>query len=307
MKTGQEVEELRSIDEAVDRFMDKWDLPGGAVAVVKDGRLVYARGFGWSDVEKQEPVKPDSLFRIASISKPITAVMSLKLAEEGKLRLDDPVLSYLGDLKPRPDDATIDPRFKQITIRHCLMHAGGFDRGVSFDPMFMPKPLMELTSAPVDAETIIRFMLGRPLDFTPGEKYAYSYFGYCMLGRVIERITGKTFEEAVLESVLRPIGAEGSKLGKTQLDGRAGGEVRYYPPEGTGTCKSIFPDVEEEVARPYGAFYIEAMDAHGGWISSTIDLLRLVTSLEGSREPRILSEDSVRRMIQDSIFRDSKA
>ncbi|HBO45184.1 MAG TPA: hypothetical protein DD670_14905 [Planctomycetaceae bacterium] len=307
VKTGEKVKSLIGIDEAVDRFMDQWDLPGGAVAITKDGRLVYARGFGWADVAKQEPVEPDDLFRIASISKPITSAMILKLAEQGKLRLDDPVLSHLGDLKPLPEDAPIDPRFKQVTIRHCLMHTGGFDRGVSFDPMFMPKPMMELTASPVDTTTIIRFMLGRPLDFTPGEKHAYSNFGYCMLGRIIERITGKTYEEAVREVVLKPLGAERTKMGKTQLAGRADDEVCYYAPEGTKTCKSIFPDVAEEVTRPYGGFYIEAMDAHGGWISSTTDLLRLVTSLEGTREPRILSEDSVRRMIQDSIFRDSKS
>ena len=73
--------------------------------------------------------------------------------------------------------------------------------------MFMPKPMMELTAAPVDTATIIRFMLGRPLDFAPGEKHAYSNFGYCMLGRIIERITGKTYEEAVREVVLKPLGA----------------------------------------------------------------------------------------------------
>jgi N-acyl-D-amino-acid deacylase len=294
---------MKCVDEAVNQFLDKWDLPGAAVAVVKDGRLVYSRGFGLADVEKKEAVRPDDLFRIASISKPITSAVVMKLVEQGKLRLDEPVLSYFGDLEPLPGDAEMDPRFAKITIRHCLQHSGGFDRGKSFDPMFMPKPLMKLTKPPVEAETIIRFMLGRPLDFSPGERYAYSNFGYCLLGRIIEKVTGKPYEAAAREMVLRPIGACRTKMGKTRLCERAEHEVRYYPPKGTRLYRSVFPDVKEKVAEPYGAFYLAPMDSHGAWISSTHDLLRLVASLEGSRKLRILSEDSVRRMMQDTVSR----
>lgn len=300
-KTGPAVGAMACVDRAIDQFMDKWSLPGGAVAISRGGRLVYARGFGWADVEKRRPVKPDDRFRIASLSKPITATMILKLAESGKLGLDDTVWSHVGHLKPLPENAAVDPRFQQITIRHCLQHSAGFDRAASFDPMFMPEPLMKLTTAPVEPATIVRFMLGRPLDFAPGEKYVYSNFGYCMLGRIIERVTGRAYEDAVRQSVLEPIGARRTRLGKTRFDQRGKNEVQYYPPPGTELCDSIFLEVKDKVSRPYGSFYLEAMDAHGGWVSSTGDLLRLVASLDGTRPPRLLKPESVRRMIEDNI------
>lgn len=79
--------------------MRKWGVPGGAVAIARDGRIVYARGFGWADVQRRRPVQPESRFRIASISKPLTAAAILRLEEQERLRIDDPVVRYLGEIK----------------------------------------------------------------------------------------------------------------------------------------------------------------------------------------------------------------
>ena len=86
--TGEAVPGMASVDAVISALMKKWEIPGGAVAIVKDGRLVYARGFGWADVQARQPAAPDALFRIASVSKPITAAAVLRLVEEGKLALD---------------------------------------------------------------------------------------------------------------------------------------------------------------------------------------------------------------------------
>jgi CubicO group peptidase (beta-lactamase class C family) len=91
---------MASFDRVVPAFMEKWRIPGGAVAVVKDGRLVLARGYGWADREAGRRVEPDSLFRIASLSKSITAAAVLELAEAGRLGLDDRVFQLLSDLQP---------------------------------------------------------------------------------------------------------------------------------------------------------------------------------------------------------------
>jgi N-acyl-D-amino-acid deacylase len=269
---------MASVDAVIGTLMRRWEIPGGAVAIVKDGRLVYARGFGTADGTADGATAPDALFRIASLSKPITAVAVLTLVEAGRLRLDAPAFALLGDLKPAPG-ATVDPRLAQITVRHLLQHSGGWDREASFDPMFRPIEAAQAVGAPspASAETVIRYMLGRPLDFAPGARYAYSNFGYAVLGRIIERVSGMTYEQYVRTAVLAPMGIGRMRIGASLASGRAPGEVRYFDP---ATTTSVFPGGGGGMPWPYGGFNLEAMDAHGGWIASTVDLMRFVTAVD---------------------------
>lgn len=279
--TGLEVTELKSFDRIISHLMAKWKIPGASLAVVKDGRLVLARGYGLADVEQNLPVQPDSLMRIASISKPITAATILKLVEQKKLGLDDKVVSHL---KINESTVPIDPRFGEITIRQLLDHSAGFDRTISGDPMFRSTEIAKLfkLDPPADSRAVIRFMLGQKLDFDPGTRYAYSNFGYCMLGRVIENITGKDYESAAQELVLHPAGINRMRLGKTRLSERAEDEVRYYDMQGSSEVltPSVFKGEYRPVTRPYGGFYLEAMDSHGGWIASAVDLVRFALSVD---------------------------
>ena len=206
--TGAQVAGMGPFDQSVRNLMQKYNIPGGAVAVVRDGKLFYARGFGYADVENKTPVQPDALFRIASVSKSITSVAIMKLVEEGKLELDDRVAPLIADLAPRPG-ATVDPRWEQITIRHLLNHTGGWNRNKpdgGFDPIDRPAIAAAAVNAPAPAssETLVRYMKGMPLDFNPGEKHAYSNFGYVILGRVIERLSGMRYEDYVRARVLLP-------------------------------------------------------------------------------------------------------
>ena len=192
--SGAAVPGMASYDQTITDFMRKHAIPGGAVAVLRDGKLIYARGFGYADVENKMPVQPDALFRIASVSKPITAAAIMKLVEEGKLELDDRIAPFIAHLTPAPG-ATVDPRWEQITIRHLLTHTGGWDRtkpNGGFDPIDRPLIAAAAVNAPAPAspETLIRYMKGMPLDFNPGEKFVYSNLGYIILGRVIERVSG---------------------------------------------------------------------------------------------------------------------
>ena len=276
--SGEAVPGMASVDAEIGALMRRWEIPGGAVAIVKDGRLVYARGFGTADGSAGGATAPDALFRIASLSKPITAVAVLKLVEAGKLQLDAPAFAMLADLKP-PAGASVDPRLAQITVRHLLQHAGGWDRETSFDPMFRPIVAAQAVGAasPASAESVIRYMLGQPLDFAPGTRYAYSNFGYAVLGRLVERATGTSYEQYVRTEVLAPMGIARMRIGASQLTGRAPGEVRYFDP---ATTTSVFPGGAGGVPVPYGGFHLEARDAHGGWIASTVDLLRFVTAVD---------------------------
>src|SRR5579862_146193 len=216
--TGADQPAMASFDRMLTALMQKYEIPGGAVAVAKNGRIVFAHGYGWADRENREAAAPDSLFRIASLSKPFTSAAILKLVEEGKLTLDDHPFGIL-NLKPPPGRKQ-DPRLATITIRELLQHSGGWDRDKAFDPMFIPVKAAKEVGAPVPAscETVIRYMLGEPLQFDPGTKYAYSNFGYCVLGRVIEKLTGRPYEAYVQQEILAPIGITRMRIGHTLLD-----------------------------------------------------------------------------------------
>src|SRR5262249_6778502 len=158
--------------------------------------------------------------------KSLTAAAVLKLAEEGRLRLDDKAFERLGDLSPRPG-GHLNPDLRRITIRNPLQHAGGWDRDQSFDPMFRSPEIARTlgVSSPAAPRVVIRYMLDQPLQFKPGTRYAYSNFGYCVLGRVIERVSGKRYEDYVRSEILRPAGVTGMWLGHTLPAGRAPNEV----------------------------------------------------------------------------------
>src|SRR5450631_4162250 len=153
--------------------------------------LVYARGFGYVNSAASVPeVSPTARFRIASSTKPMTAVAILRLVEDGAIRLDEYALDILHALTP-PPGTTPDPRLRSITIRHLLEHSAGFvyPDAAGFDPQFDGLRLAALPFShpfPATHTDIIRFALGRPLGFTPGTRYVYSNLGYSMLGRIIE-------------------------------------------------------------------------------------------------------------------------
>jgi len=286
-----------AFDHEVETFMAARNVPGGALAVVKDRRLIYARGYGWANREKQIPTRTDSLFRIASISKPITAVAVLKLVEERKLDLDSRAFDIVRLPSVLEAGRVPDARLGQITIRQLLQNNGGWDRDKSFDPMFRAKQIAQKTNTlpPASAATVIRYMLGQPLDFDPGTRYAYSNFGYCVLGRVIEQISGQPYEAFVQEQVFAPIGVKQARIGAS-LEGRqAPGEVRYYMANSSqGDC--VFPNGPEKVPWPYGGFHLEAMDAHGGWIASAVDLARFAAALDDPARSPLLKADTLREM-----------
>jgi N-acyl-D-amino-acid deacylase len=301
--TGAAMSGMAPFETSVRALMQTYKIPGGAIAVVRDGKLLYARGFGYADVENKTPVQPDALFRIASVSKTLTGAAIMKLVEEGKLNLDDRVAPFIAYLTPAPG-ATVDPRWEQITIRHLLDHAGGWDRDKpngGFDPIDRPLIAAAAVNAPAPAssETLIRYMKGLPLDFNPGEKFAYSNFGFIILGRVIERVSGMPYKEYVRIRVLEPVGANRTQQGKSRMKDALADEVKYYVPGAAlnwPMVPSVFPG-EGLVPLNYGGYYFEVGDASGAWVSSTIDLLRFVTHIDGrANPPDILSPQLIAEM-----------
>jgi CubicO group peptidase (beta-lactamase class C family) len=291
--------EKKSISEAFDRevlaFMEPRQIPGGALAVVKDRRLIYAKAYGWADREKKVPARPDSLFRIASISKPITAAAIMQLVEKAKLKLEQPAFGLLGSDYCPSGNSPLDARIRQTTIRNLLDHTGGWDREKSLDPMFRCKTIAEKQGVPCPPKSrdVICYMLGQKLDFDPGSSYAYSNFGYCVLGRIIEKVTGLPYDRYVKENVLAPLSINRMRLGQSCES--VSGEVKYYTPE-NGRVKSVFADAT--VPWPYGGFCLEAMDAHGGWLASAVDLARFASGLQDPSACPILQSSTLAAMYE---------
>jgi N-acyl-D-amino-acid deacylase len=304
--TGAGSPATQPIDRLMTNFMAKYKVPGGAAGFAHGNRLVFARGYGYADVKRLEATQPDSLFRIASLSKSLTAAAILKLAEEGKLTLDQPVFALLNLPPPTYAGAAVDPRLASITIRHLLNHTGGWNRntavnpdgGTGFDPTvnWTVRAATDMgTTAPASAATIVRWMLGKPLQFDPGTQYQYSNFGYTVLGRIIEKVSGMSYEEFV-KTMLARVGIRRMRIGGSRPDERVPGEVTSHDFPGAPRVPSIFPHDKGPVAQPYN-FSFQAMDAHGGWIASTVELLRFVTTLDGGGGPlRLLSTASVSTM-----------
>jgi uncharacterized protein (TIGR03437 family) len=297
---------FEQIESAFLAFMQAHNLPGASLAIARNGRLVLARGYGLADVDQGQAVQPDSVFRFGSIGKTITAIAVMKLVEAGKLDLDAPAFALLPDIHPRSGRIG-DSRINQITVRNLLTHSGGWDSTVSGEPIVTPL-IAQIASAmkvpfPPPPEAIISYMLDRKLDFDPGARLAYSNFGFVVLGRIVERVSGQPYNEFARQQILAPLGIERMRLARTILPLRAPGEVRYYDYPGAPLVDSFMPGVSGKVSEPYsGMLPFESIDSAGAWIASSIDLVRIFTMLDGKRPPAVLSPASVQRMVTP-VFR----
>ncbi len=290
--------EVSRVEDTIRKFLEKWNIVGASVAVAKDERLIYAKGFGYADRQKGIRVAPKHLFRVASISKLITSVAIMDLKEKGELNLNDQVFGEQGILNDPRYLNIRDPRVREITIYHLLTHAGGWDK-YSGDPVFMPYAIKNEmnTHLPVDLETTIRYTLSkRTLDFEPGSRSSYSNFGYAVLGKVIEKITGMEYEAYVTSKVLNPIGIYDMHIGRARHENRYPNEVRYYSNARFDTSYSSF-NFHERVPNYYGGNNFQVLGAAGAWIASPAELLKLLVHINGQEgKEDILNARSIYQM-----------
>jgi CubicO group peptidase (beta-lactamase class C family) len=261
--------------EIVTQTMRKYQAPALSLAIARHGQMVYEEAFGHADKSTGEPATSASRFRIASVSKPITSVAIFSLVEQGRLGLHDLVFGEPGRLKFDYGDRYPD-WVRQITIHHLLTHTGGGWENDGSDPMFRDPKLTQ-------RELITWAVREQPLKYAPGTHYAYSNFGYCILGRVIEKITGQKYADYVQQSVLAKCGIRHMQLAGNTLAQRAPGEVVYYGPAGSET-------------EPYG-MNVTRMDAHGGWIAAPSDLVQFALHVDGfTTTPSLLRAESIKTM-----------
>lgn len=285
------------VDQIFASFIKRWEIAGASVAIAKKGKLVFARGYGKADREEGIDVEPFHLFRIASVSKLITAVAIMQLVEEGKITLDQKVFGEGAILNDSIYRNPRDARAFDITVRHLLTHSGGWTRRWG-DHMFIPHAIAEYMSVPPppDTKTIVQFALNKKLHFTPGSFVSYSNLGYSILGLVIEEVTQQPYDVYVINNILNPIGIYDMQLGRNMPWQKAALEVRYYEPAGSERVKSVY-DPDEMVMRCYGGNDVEALGAAGSWIAAAPDLLKLTLAIDGdSSRPDILTPEKVKLM-----------
>lgn len=272
------------IDSLIEVRMAKWNIPGLTFAIAYNSQLIYSKGYGYSDTLSKSPVTTNSLFRIASCSKSITGLSVMKLIQNGQLNLNDQVFGKEGILNQPQYQNIRDSIVLQITIQNLLEHTGGWDLNVTGDPMDMSVVIAKAENVPPPAmqESIIKYVLANfMLTNPPGTVYCYYNFGYCVLGEVIEKVTGQTYENYVRQNVLISAGSTDMQLGMNLESKRYPNEVTYYGTPGEETTISVY-GTGQIVPWPYGGFNIEASGPNGGWIASSEDLLNILLAVKNN-------------------------
>jgi D-alanyl-D-alanine carboxypeptidase len=280
--TNFSAKDIQLISSQMQSYMNANRVPGAALAITKGGRLVYAAGFGYANKETGEEVGPTSLFRIASVSKPFTSIAIMKLIEASKLHLNDRIFgpnSILGSEFPTPAN---NKKIEQITVKYLLEHVSGLSNAGG-DPMFM--------NVGMSHQQLISWVLNDPahaMTRDANTQYEYLNFGFCLLGRVIEKISGKSYEQFVKDTVLTPSGIANMAIGANTEAGRKPREVKYYPPDAY-------------------TLNVTRFDSHGGWVASPIDLERFLVRVDGlPTKPDIVSTTSHTAMTTDSGIKDAQ-
>jgi CubicO group peptidase (beta-lactamase class C family) len=253
--------ERAAMAEVATTFLSDQGVPGLSVVIANCGRVAYEAGFGFADKAKGLKVVPTSIFRIASVSKPFTSVAVFTLIEQGRLRLDSKVFGAGGVLGTDYGTPPYKAFLEDVTIEHLLTHTGGWQKDVH-DPMFSHPGMnhAQLISWTID---------NTPPTTAPGEAHFMSNFGFCLLGRVIEKITRQSYADYVRTAVLEPCGITDMRLAGNRRSERVRGEVVYYAEGGADAYR-------QDVART---------DSNGGWIATAGDLVRFATHIDSILKP----------------------
>lgn len=280
-QTAEQKAAFAAIDPLFEAFMREQHVPGLAYGVVVDGKLAYVRTLGIQDTKTKTPVTPDTVFRIASMSKNFTALAALKLRDEGKLSFEAPAETYVPEMKgwtyPTTDSA-------KITVHDLLAHSAGFVTDDPWGDRQLPTPEADFT----------RFTAaGVPFSRAPGTAFEYSNYGYTLVGRVVSNVSGQNYADYVTASFLKPLG-----MTSTGYDLKAAPAGRYA----VGYRWEDGKWVEEPALGP-GAF-----GAMGGLMTTANDYARYVAWELSAWPPRdgpedgILKRSSVREILRPTSF-----
>lgn len=297
--TGMPVPELAVFDNLMTDFMDDNGIEAGVLGIMKDGVIVYQRGFGWKDAAHTRPLRHDAVLRIASISKPFTAAAIQRLYATNWVDPNDVVFDLGqpggGILPYQAFDgsglvdwtAIPDARVLNITVQQILSHTSGLpcnSNGCLSDPMFRAVQIADAfnnanipASYPPGPVRTTQWMIGRPsaLEFNPGSNYAYSNPGFMVLGQVVEAVSGMSHIEYVRQNVLGPIDwlPAGEVVAGRTFEGDLDPREPWY--DNNEMTTNVFDPDGDNVRRPHGGYHHELHFASGGMAVSTTALLHL--------------------------------
>lgn len=291
IKTGVTVPQLTALDDLMVDFMNEYAISGGVLALSRNGCIIYQRGFG-TDARYIVSVRPMSEItpmRIASVEKPLCAAVVRNMAAGGWFELDDFIFDLGqpegGLLNIQPYDGLGDSRLRDITVLDLLQHVGGWDieemtwcdSDVRCDPQFKAIHIaeeMEISSPPGRVNTV-RYMLSQSLTYTPGTQYAYSNFGFMVLGLLIENLTGPVDQNVRTRILTSDMWIPGSEIykGRTFYGQQPAREPRYISRD---LVTNVFNPDGDDVARPYGGWDHESFQGHGNLVCSAAPLLKFL-------------------------------
>ena len=291
--------EAGKFDRAVEQFMTRWDITGASLAIMKDGDLIYSKGYGWADKEDSVRMEVRHILRLASLSKLITATAVMKLYEQGKLTLDSRVFGPQGILNDSLFLRYTDKRIPDVTIEQLLRHKGGFTVRAG-DPMFDWQLVQRVLKRqpPYTIDDYVEYAVRSGLGFRPGTRTYYSNLGYVVLSKVIEKLTGQPYETYVQDSILAPAGCYDMHIGHSRHAEKFPNEVRYYETKEA----EKFPACDgsgQMTAKSDGGNDIQGLSGAGGWVASPTEILLFVAAIDGSdTRPDILQPATIRLMTQ---------
>jgi CubicO group peptidase (beta-lactamase class C family) len=253
-----------AIEQAITATMSRESIPGVAVAIGRADRVVFERGYGLADLENFVPVKASTVFRLASISKPITAVAVMQLAEKGALQINEPIQKYVPNFPPKPHAVTAAQLMAHLGgIRHYRQDYSDFDSTKHYDNV-------------ADA---IEIFANDPLVHEPGTKYLYTTYGYSLLGAAVQTASGQPYSEYVTERVLRPAG-----MLNTQPDNTWAlilNRVRGYSKQSDGRLRNCnLADTSNKIPG-------------GGWSATAGDMVRFAQAFQSGKLVSAATRDAM--------------
>lgn len=293
--------ELHAMDSIMQRYLKRWEIHGAQLAISRHDSLLYARGFGYADKDRQIPMEPSYIMRMASVSKLVTATGIMKLRDMGKIRLSDKVFGPMGILNDTFYVNSIrDKRYFDITVEQLLRHKAGFTNYAG-DAIFSTRYIMQQNhlTTPPDHRTLLRIVLRRHLGYTPGTAQRYCNIGYTLLSLIIEKRTGMSYENFMQRYVLNPAGCYDFHIAGNYLKDRRKNETVYYM-HSSSVPVPEFNNSGRMVVRCYGENDITTALGAGAWVASAAELCRLVASIDGDRTvPDVISPQAVKLMTQE--------
>ncbi|MFI3321137.1 MAG: serine hydrolase domain-containing protein [Rikenellaceae bacterium] len=294
-------ETTERFDNEIKAFMRKWGIKGGSFALMRNDSLLYAKGYGYANVEDSVECNVNNVFRVASVSKLLTATAIMKLVEEGKISLESQVFGEEGVLN---DSLFLDLKYsnlKQITVEHLLRHTAGFSSPLG-DPAFSNSAVARYLNKPLPltVNDMVVYATKNRLLSRPGGSYRYSNLGYILLGKIVEKVSDISYESFVQDSILAPAGCYDIALGHNFSEDRVPNEVRYYEVEDAEPVEA-FDGSGRMKMKSDGGNNVTLLAGAGGWVASPTELLKFVAAIDGyGAKEEILSDETIKTMTYDS-------